>query len=730
MSKYIKGKFKRSIFTSERGYIIGLFKVSDVSDESLADCLGKSVTFTGYFHELNETDTYLFYGDRINHVKYGEQFQVESYERVKPEDKDNIVEFLTSDIFKGIGEKKAMRIVDSLGKDTLNVILENPDNLVLIPTITKANADLLHSKLKEYESSYEVIIYLGDIGFSTKDSMAIYNKYKNMVNTIIENNIYDLIDNSMYLGFKKIDKIAVDMGIEKDSLIRISASIIYIIEELSNMYGHSYFYKDELVKILPRIIGEFVETDLIEEALNKLIFDNKIIVKDDRYYLSDMYEAETLIVKRFRLLNSSEVKTVKNLDRELAKIQLFHGIEYNEDQRNAIVNCFENNFSIITGGPGTGKTTILRAIVELYRQINKYSDSQMLENLVLLSPTGRASKRMSEVTNMPAFTIHRFLKWQKDSNKFLVNEYNKSKAKLIILDEVSMIDTYLMANLLKGISSNCRIVLVGDSEQLPSVGPGDLLKDLIDSESLVVSSLSKLYRQSENSNILNLAYDIRKDDLSYDVFNLEDDLTFIECSDDEVISHIENISSIYKDYSYKNIQILAPMYKTINGIDNINNHIQSIFNPKKKSLKEIVIGEVLFRENDKVIQLTNMPDDNVYNGDIGIIKRIVSSPKKEVYIEFDSGVVKYTPANFNNFRLAYSISIHKAQGSEFDVVIIPIVKGYKKMLYKKLIYTAITRSKKKLYIIGDYDALKLSVLNKDSDVRRTSIKDFLISGIK
>ncbi len=293
-----------------------------------------------------------------------------------------------------------------------------------------------------------------------------------------------------------------------------------------------------------------------------------------------------------------------------------------------------------------------------------------------------------------------------------------------------MIDTYLMANLLKGISSTCKIILVGDSEQLPSVGPGDLLKDLIESEKLVVSSLKKLYRQSENSNILNLAYDIRRDDLVYDVFNIEEDLTFIDCNDNKVIDFIEEIASLYKDYSYRNIQILAPMYKTVNGIDNINNHIQSIFNPKSKNKKEIIVGDVVFRENDKVIQLTNMPDDNVYNGDIGIIKRIVSSPKKEIYIEFDTGLVKYTPANFHNFRLGYSISIHKAQGSEFDIVIMPIVKGYNKMLYKKLIYTGITRSKKKLYIIGDFEALKLSVKNKDSDIRRTSIKDYLINGIK
>ncbi|MBR5369780.1 MAG: AAA family ATPase, partial [Bacilli bacterium] len=340
------------------------------------------------------------------------------------------------------------------------------------------------------------------------------------------------------------------------------------------------------------------------------------------------------------------------------------------------------------------------------------------------------AKRMSEATMFPASTIHRFLKWQKEQNRFQVNEYNKSKVEFVIIDEASMIDTYLMDSLLKGLSVNCKIIVVGDDHQLPSVGPGDVLHDIIESDMLEVVKLKDEYRQDEGSNILNLAYDIRKKTINEDIFNIKDDLTFIRCLDSEVITNIIDIYNTYKDLDYHELQILVPMYKGLNGIDIINDKIQELFNKKSSNKKEIRVGEVIFREGDKVIQLTNMPDENVYNGDIGIISEITNSKKKEINIDFDGNVVKYTPSNFNNFRLAYAISIHKSQGSEFDVVIIPIVKGYNKMLYQKLIYTAVTRTKSKLYLIGDINALKYSASNDRDDNRRTTIKDYLINGIK
>ena len=573
-------------------------------------------------------------------------------------------------------------------------------------------------------------MYLGDMGFSTKDSMLIYNHYKGKTKEVISNNIYQLINDIYELYFKKIDMIALRNNISKDDHNRIKAAIIYIMNEVSNTYGHSYYSYLEIAKYLPRVLGISINEDTYKECLEELSNDLEIIIKDDRYYLKDMYEAETLIVKRFRRLNSNKEIISKKLDETILELEKLFDIKYNEKQLLAIKKSYMRDFLIITGGPGTGKTTIMKGIVELYRLMNKYSYDKLSEKIALLAPTGRAAKRMSEATLIPASTIHRFLKWSKDTNKFQVNEYNKSKVEFVLIDEASMIDTYLMASLLKGLSSNCKIIIVGDDHQLPSVGPGDVLHDLIDSKMLEVVELNELYRQGMDSNIINLAYDIRKCSINRDIFNINDDLTFIECKDDEVITNICDISNTYKDISYKKFQILAPMYKGLNGIDEINRQVRDIFNPKSSIKKEYKQGDFILREEDKVIQLTNMPDDNVYNGDIGLIYRINSSNKKEIQIDFDSNIVKYTPANFINFRQAYAISIHKAQGSEFDVVIIPIVKSYNKMLYQKLIYTAITRAREKIYLIGDMSALEIASKNTSFDIRKTTIKEYLINGIK
>lgn len=727
---YIKGNYRRSIYQNSQGYNIGLFKVMDTDDEKLADYIAHTITFTGYFHELNDMDTYLFYGKLVTHPKYGEQFQVDNYERCKPEEKDSIIEFLTSGLFKGIGEKKAKAIVDVLGKDTLKIILENPDNLILIPGVTKKNIEVLHTKLQEYESSYEIILFLTELGFSTKDAMIVYNFYKNKTKNIIDTNIYKIIEDIYNMTFKKIDAIALKSGLEKTASIRVEASIIYIMNELSNAYGHSYYFKEEIASYLPRVLGVNITEKLFLDSLESLEKNLSIVKKEDRYYLKEMYESETLITKRFRMLSREEDIVIKDIDSKIKELENLFGITYNDQQFSAIKNSLLKKILIITGGPGTGKTTIMKGITELYRTINKLSYEQLQEKIALLAPTGRAAKRMSESTLLRASTIHRFLKWQKETNKFQVNEYNKSRVEFVIIDEGSMIDTYLMASLLKGISANCKIILVGDDHQLPSVGPGQVLHDLIESNCLQKVELTELYRQGKDSNILTLAYDIRQGEVNEEVFNIGDDLTFIKATPSQVVENVLEITDTYQDLSYKEFQILCPMYKTIAGIDEINRHVQNKVNPKSKNKKEIQYGDVIFRENDKVLQLTNMPDENVYNGDIGIIKEIKISPKKEIIIDFDNNIVKYTPSNFNNFRLAYAISIHKAQGSEFDVVIIPIVRNYNKMLYRKLIYTGITRSKKKLYLIGDINALKYAVSNNNSDIRRTSIKDYLQNGIK
>ena len=560
--------------------------------------------------------------------------------------------------------------------------------------------------------------------------MIVYNFYKNKTKNIIDTNIYQIIEDIYNMTFKKIDAIALKSGLEKDAPIRVEASIIYIMNELSNAYGHSYYFKEEIASYLQRVLGVNITEELFLSSLENLEKNLLIVKREDRYYLKEMYESETLITKRFRMLSREEDIVIKDIDSKIKELENLFGITYNEQQFLAIKNSLLKQFLIITGGPGTGKTTIMKGVTELYRTVNKLSYEQLQEKIALLAPTGRAAKRMSESTLLRASTIHRFLKWQKETNKFQVNEYNKSRVEFVIIDEASMIDTYLMASLLKGIYANCKILLVGDDHQLPSVGPGQVLHDLIESNSLQKVELTELYRQGKDSNILTLAYDIRQGEVNEEVFNVGDDLTFIKATPDQVVDNVLEITDTYQDLSYKEFQILCPMYKTIAGIDEINRHVQNKVNPKTKNKKELQYGDVIFRENDKVLQLTNMPDENVYNGDIGIIKEIKTAPKKEIIIDFDGNIVKYTPSNFNNFRLAYAISIHKAQGSEFDVVIIPIVRNFNKMLYRKLIYTGITRSKKKLYLIGDINALKYAVSNNNSDIRRTSIKDYLQNGIK
>lgn len=722
MDKFIKGQYRKSVYEGDNGYIVGVFKVQDSSIE-FADFVGKTVTFTGYFHELSDNDTYIFYGNFVKHFKYGEQFSVVNYERLKPEDKDSIVEFLSSGLFKGIGEKKAKKIVEVLGKDTLNIIIENKDNLLLIPTITKKQVDILHDTLVEYETSYQTILYLNDLGFSTKDSMKIYNKYKMKTKEKIEEDIYSLIE-IKDIAYKKIDKIALDMNYSKEDARRIKASIYYVMEEVCFLYGHTYLMLDEIYHYTIRLLKMDISEELIVKAIDSLIVDLKVVLDENKYYLKKLYDAEENIAKRIKYLLKRHDNKVKNLDSLIEDLEKYSNISYNREQLDAISNSVLKNFLVITGGPGTGKTTIIKAIVDLYQSVHKINFERLNEEVVLLAPTGRASKRISEFTRLPAYTIHRFLKWNKETDKFAINEYNKSKVKLVIIDEASMIDVGLFNHLLKGISVDTSIIMVGDYNQLPSVGPGQVLNDIIKANVSNIIELQYLYRQKEGSSITELAYDINEGNINLDV--LGEDVSFFEVSSSDLVNKLTEICETFKNKDYKDFQVLVPMYKGVNGIDNLNVVLQNIFNPKDDKKNEYKYGDVIYRVGDKVLQLSNMPDENVFNGDIGIITSI---SKKEIIIDFDSNIVKYTPSNFNNFKHGYAISIHKAQGSEFDIVVLPVVKEYSKMLYKKLYYTAVTRSKNKLYIVGNKIALMGAVKNDKSDIRRTTLCERLIKKI-
>ena len=680
------------------------------------------ISFTGYFHELNLDDNYAFYGSIVNHPKYGEQYNVTKYERVKPEEKDSIVEFLSSGLFKGIGERTAKKIVDILGNNALKIILDTPDNLLLIPSITKRQRDTIYNTLVDYESSYNTILEMNKLGFNTRDSMTIYNRYKSNTNNILENDLYKIYFDIKEIGFKKIDSIALKSNYDRKDSRRIKACIIYTMEELTNLLGHCYFSIKDIYRYTIMYLGNNITEEEFVERINELILDIKVIKEEDRYYLNTMWEAENYIANRMVSLVKMETKTIEKLDKHINNLGTNYNITYNVDQLSAIKKSMEENVLIISGGPGTGKTTIIESIVNLYQKINKISYDELTRELVLLAPTGRASKRLSSKTSLPASTIHSFLKWNKDQDRFNINEKNKADCKFVIIDEASMIDVPLFNSLLKGLYNDTKIILVGDYNQLPSVGAGQLLKDLIESDIIPFINLKILYRQKENSNIITLAHDINEGVINDSVFNSEDDVTFIETND--IIGNISNISKYYVGKEYEDFQILVPMYKGINGIDNINKTLQEIFNPKDKKKNEITIGDTLYREQDKVLELVNMPDDRIYNGDIGTI---VSIDKKEITIEFDSNMVRFTPSNYSNFKLGYAISIHKSQGSEFDTVILPVTSSYGKMLYKKLYYTAVTRSKRKLILIGSKNALKEASLNDLSDIRKTSIKDRIIN---
>ena len=723
MDNYIIGIVKKVIYRSPNGYIVGLFKVKE-SSSSFSFLKDQTISFTGYFHELDEEENYKLMGEIVNHPKYGEQFNVSFYERVMPQEKDSIVDFLCSGTFKGIGEKTALKIVDALGDDALQIIIDNPDNLILIPGITKKQIDILHNTLIEYSNSYDVILKLNDMGFASRDSMTIYNKYKSNTLNIIDENVYKLVDDIKEITFKKADVVALKKGYERDDKRRICCAILYTMEELCNTLSHCYLHIQSIYRYVIMTLGNNISEELFIECINSLILDLKVIKLEEKYYLRSMWDAEENIVNRILYLNSKKDLKIINVDSYITEFEKNKHIVYNEEQKNAIKNSLVKNFLIITGGPGTGKTTIISSIIDLYKKVNDLSYEKLMDDVVLLAPTGRASKRLTEKSLFPASTIHSFLKWNKDLDKFAVNEFNKSDAKLVIIDEASMIDVPLFSSLLKGLRSDTRIVMVGDYDQLPSVGPGQLLKDLIESNVVNVISLKELYRQGEDSSIITLAHDINNGEINENIFHDSHDLSFINAS--SISDSLIEIAKKYKDISYTEFQVLIPMYKGINGIDNINKLLQSIFNPKAKNKNEIVIGDVVYREHDKILQLVNMPEERIFNGDIGIISRI---DNKEIVVDFDTNQVIFTKANFNKFKHGYAISIHKSQGSEFDTVVIPVVKSYSKMLYRKLYYTAITRSKKNLIMIGEMDALNMAAINNNQDIRMTSIKDKLIKKI-
>ena len=710
-----QGVITKTIFKSDNNYMVLLFKVlkNDLDDSYN----NKTITITGYFYDTLENTNLEVIGELTKHLKYGMQLNVSSYKVIVAEDKNSIIKFFTSDLFKGIGEAKALKIYEALGDDAISKIKSDSGVLDSIESLSKKNKETIKNKIEEMDNSSEIILKITDLGFSIKESTLIYKYYKEETLSILENNLYDIYYDLEKISFQKVDLIARKNNYLKDDIRRIEAGIIETMNVLSFETGNTIQTKSEIFNLLKVIINYLIPDDLFFDCLNSLIKKLKIMdLGLDNYELLIYYEADNNIVKRLTYLKNKPDTLIKEtkLDKMINNLENVYNIKYDDKQKEAIKLAFLKNFLIISGGPGTGKTTIIKSIVSMYE------DFYSKDDIVLLAPTGRASKRIMEATNYPASTIHRFLKWNKDTNRFQVNEYNKSDCKIVIVDEVSMLDTILFSSLLKGLKFDTILIMVGDANQLPSVSPGNILKDLIESEVFSVVELNTLYRQKKGSNIIELAHDVNLGEVNYNLFNKSDDLFFYKASSIDIKENLTIIINKLKTSDYLSYQIMAPMYKTLNGINNLNKCMQELLNPKESNKNEMIINDCLYREGDKVLQLMNMPDDNIYNGDIGIIIEI-NNILKEITIDFDSNIVTFNSSNFQNFTLGYVISIHKSQGSEFNTVVIPILNEYGRMLYKKLIYTGITRAKNKLILLGEVNALNQSVINEKENNRKTNL---------
>ena len=563
------------------------------------------------------------------------------------------------------------------------------------------------------------------MGFTVKETMELMNNYGKRVLELIDKNIYMLRD---YIDFAKLDSIFLN-GNDPEDDRRVDAAIIKVMKDLTFSLGDIYLDKIEIVEELGSKYNIFKNVDANLKGLAK---KREIMIVNEDYYLMEDYLDELNNGVSIAQLMSLDKKKINKFNDLIKLTESELGITYNKEQKDAIKSALTNNISIITGGPGTGKTTIIKGIIRLYSIYKKISYESVTREVCLLAPTGRASKRMSETCGIGASTIHRFLKWDKESNTFAVNELNKVHYNMFIIDETSMLDNHLLSSLFKGIDINTKIIFVGDEYQLPSVGPGLILSDMINA-GVPHIKLDTIYRQSENSYIPVLAKDIKDVNVTDDYLDKKDDYNFISCDSKEIksvlIQIVEKMQEKRIDLS--NLQVLAPMYKGENGIDNLNIVLQDLINPKDDSKDELRVGPITYRVGDKILNLVNDIDNNIYNGDIGYIKSIdVNSKKEPIIVDYYNNEVSYKRENFNQITHAYAISIHKSQGSEFMHVIMPITKGYSRMLYNKLLYTGVSRAKKSLVLLGDKDAFIKCVDNSYSLVRKTNLKSKIVNNLK
>ena len=725
-------------YNPENGYTVAILEL-DYKNKNIAikksKIIGNTIAIVGFFERKpSEQEEYTFEGDFVRDKNYGLQFKFTKFIRKTVKNEQGIISYLSSSLFPGIGPKIAKIIIETLGVNCLSKIKEDSKVLDKV-NITDKQKSVIITGLLSDEANQEAILYFLDNGITMDMAHKIIALFGDMAKEIVKENPYILMEKIDRFGFKKNDAFALKIGIPENSIIRLKALFTYVLNEALYSIGNSYISKGDLYDYTVRYLEKDVDSDVFEQVLRILVEDKKIYIDDNKnIYDYKMYVQELeLAFTLSKMLNgTNEVKPLEyseeDINKYYLKIKNNSHIEYSLEQEQAILSAFTEPIVIITGGPGTGKTTIVKAILEMYFKLNK-DNTNLAEYIALLAPTGKAAKRLKESCNMPTSTIHKFLGYQ-GSNIFTYSKYNKTDAKLIIVDEASMMDLPLASRLLTSMQDDARIIIVGDVDQLPSVGPGQVLKDLIDSKEIKTIRLTKIHRQAEDSNIIKLAHNINEGILPETLLEKLPDRVFISTDNEYIASMLTNATSKYIERGYdikKDIQILIPMYKGDCGINEINARIQDIVNPPGEDVLEVKHYERIFRENDKVIQLVNRAEKGIMNGDVGYIESFIMKNLKVngLRVSFDSNIIEYNLDELEDLSLAYAISVHKAQGGEFDIVIMPMTNKHFIMLKRKLIYTAVTRAKKSLILIGDVKAMQQGIRKIETN-RKTILKEKLI----
>ena len=712
---------------------------------ALLDFNGTMVTIVGKMISANIGENLSVEGEYSNNKKYGYQFSFNNYEVVLPKTLAGIEKYLSSGLIKGVGPVTAKNIVKTFKEDTFAVIEMAPEKLASVKGISKNKAYEIAEKFKELKDIQNAIMFLQGYQITTNMALKIFDIYGNKTIDIVKKNPYKLVEDIDGIGFLTADKIAGNLGIPRESEFRVRAGLVYSLTTAIEKNGNTYLQKKNLFQnassVLELDVDEFGE--VYDLALESLVADrtcmdfwhkNIEVVTFTKYY-----RYETAIAQKLAILKNSSISLEGNYQRQIQDFEERNGICFHEEQKKAIENAITNGVSVITGGPGTGKTTIIKCVIELLRQNNL--------KVMLLAPTGRAAKRLGDATGVEAKTIHRALeinRYAGDNGRFVHNENNPLQTSAVIIDEVSMVDVMLMQALLKALPRDAKLILVGDKDQLPSVGAGNVLGDILASNSLTVTMLTKIYRQADNSLIISNAHLINNgvmpviDNSSKDFFFEEK----IENEDvkDAIINLVTKRLPKFTGLESNQIQILAPLKAGVCGIDNLNRTLQEMINPPSFNKFELVIGQHILREGDKVMQTVNNYDlvwkkmnglteeegEGVFNGDIGTI-RSINSQTGETAVEFDDGrYCIYPRTELGDLSLAYSITIHKSQGSEFDVVVIPAIAGPSLILTRNLIYTAVTRAKQMVVIVGQKKNLRRMVANAYTAKRYTLLADLLI----